>query len=75
MPQHLDRFFGGRSLSPPTGLHLLNEALTAVTGEQTWIDNKAVKALLDDTGTISSEGKISRISDREKRSLSSCARG
>ena len=53
-------------LAPPTGLHLLKEALTAVTEEQTWIYNKAVKALLDDTGTISSAGTISRISDREK---------
>jgi DNA-binding NarL/FixJ family response regulator len=53
-------------LSPPTGLHLFKEALTAVTGGQTWIENGKVKALLCDTGTISAAGKISRLSDREK---------
>lgn len=53
-------------LSPHTELHLFKKALTAVTEGQMWIDNKAVKALLDETGAISRAGKISRISDREK---------
>ena len=53
-------------LSPPTGLHQFMEALTAVTGGKTWIDNGKVKALLHDTGAISRAGKITRLSDREK---------
>jgi DNA-binding NarL/FixJ family response regulator len=62
-------------LSPHAELHLFKRALTAVTGGQIWIDNKAVKALLDDTGAISKKGRISRISDREREIIKRVCEG
>lgn len=62
-------------LSPSTGLHLFKEALAAVTGGQTWVDNEKVRALFQETGAISKTGKISRTSDREKEIIDLVCQG
>jgi DNA-binding NarL/FixJ family response regulator len=62
-------------LSSHAPLHLLKKALTAVGGGQIWIDNESLRALLDDTGAISRQGKISGVTDREKEIIECIRQG
>ena len=62
-------------LSPHVELHLFKKALTAVTGGQIWIDNKQVRALLNDAGDISQKGKIGHITSREQEIIECICQG
>ena len=62
-------------LSSHAPLHLLKKALTAVSGGQIWIDSDSLRVLLDDTGAISRQGKISGVTDREKEIIECIRQG
>jgi DNA-binding NarL/FixJ family response regulator len=62
-------------LSTGTEMPLLKKALKAITEGQIWIDNKLVKALLQDTGALSKTGKINGITGREKEIIEHVCRG
>jgi DNA-binding NarL/FixJ family response regulator len=62
-------------LSSTAQLHVLRKALTTVAGGQIWIDNEAVKSLLDDNGAISRKGKISGTTGREKEIIECICQG
>ena len=62
-------------LSRHTELSLLKKALAAVSEGKFWIDNRAVKTLLNDTGNISQPGKISHITRREQEIIECICQG
>ena len=62
-------------LSTGTEMPLLKKALKAITEGQIWIDNKLVKALLQDTGALSKTGKINGITGREQEIIACVSQG
>ena len=62
-------------LSPDTELHLFKKALTAISEGQVWIDNRTVKALLNDAGNISQKGRLSHITSREQEIIECICQG
>jgi DNA-binding NarL/FixJ family response regulator len=62
-------------LSPLAEVSLLKKALMAVNEGQLWIDNGAVKTLLNDTGNISQKGRLSHITSREQEIIGCIRQG
>ncbi len=63
-------------LSPNADLDVLQKALKALTQGELWIDNGSVaKAMPDDAGGISQEGKIGHIASREQEIIEYICQG
>lgn len=62
-------------LSPDTDISLMRRALKAVHKGQIWIDNDCLKSVLCKAGTITKNGRINKVSNREQQILDQIALG